>query len=187
MILPRDTRDILPPPPLPLPVCVHKFVCDATILCHVTTPPPWKPSPSFCGRNAAAGGLTMCKGELSRAISHLGNPWRQPKRFSCKRGVGPLAASGGENTRVQFPNPPVPGPPTKEWRQQGATLPWPPSLPFGGGGGGPHRVVTFQFPPTRLPKNWSFSGKVEGSAFVFGTATPHTHAQGLRGPGHLLP
>ena len=45
-------------------MCVHKFVCDATILCHVTTPPPWKPSPSFCGRNAAAGGLTMCKGGL---------------------------------------------------------------------------------------------------------------------------
>ena len=161
------------PPPLPLPVCVHKFVCDATILCHVTTPPPWKPSPSFCGRNAAAGGLTMCKGEFP-GFSHLRNPWRQPKRFSCKRGVGPLAASGGENTRVQFPNPPVPGPPTKEWRQQGATLPWPPSLPFGGGGGGPHRVMTFQFPPTPT-KKLVFFGQGGGAAnFCFSEPQPPT-------------
>ena len=87
-----------------------------------------------------------------------------------------------------FPIPRSPGPPTKEWRQQGAILPWPPSLPFGGGGGGPHRVMTFSVSTHAYQKNWSFSGKVEGRpTFVFGTATPHTHAQGLRGPGHLLP
>ena len=175
------------PPPLPLPVCVHKFVCDATILCHVTTPPPWKPSPSFCGRNAAAGGLTMCKGEFP-GFSHLRNPWRQPKRFSCKRGVGPLAASGGENTRVQFPNPPVPRPSHQRVAATRGDPPLAPLPPFWGRGRGStpcHDVFSFH---PRLPKNWSFSGKVEGRpTFVFGTATPHTHAQGLRGPGHLLP
>lgn len=186
MILPRDTRDILPhpPPPLPLPVCVHKFVCDATILCHVTTPPPWKPSPSFCGRNAAAGGLTMCKGEFSGAISHLGNPWRQPKRFSCKRGVGPLAASGGENTRVQFPIPRSPALPPKSGGNNGRPSFAPPSLPFWRGGGGPHRVVTFQFPPTRLPKIGLFRARWRGrSIFVSEPQPPTPTREGTAGPG----
>ena len=128
MILPRDTRDILPhPPPLPLPVCVHKFVCDATILCHVTTPPPWKPSPSFCGRNAAAGGLTMCKGGLpghfpsgeSLATTQkiflqtrggsAGRQWRREHTCAVSQSPGPPALppkSGGNKGRPSLGPPP---------------------------------------------------------------------------------
>ena len=175
------------PPPLPLPVCVHKFVCDATILCHVTTPPPWKPSPSFCGRNAAAGGLTMCKGEFP-GFSHLRNPWRQPKRFSCKRGVGPLAASGGENTRVQFPNPPVPRPSHQRVAATRGDPPLAPLPPFWGRGRGSTPCHDFSVSTHAYQKIGLFRARWRGGQLlVFGTATPHTHAQGLRGPGHLLP
>ena len=175
------------PPPLPLPVCVHKFVCDATILCHVTTPPPWKPSPSFCGRNAAAGGLTMCKGGLPGHFPSGESLATTQKIFLQTRG-GSAGRQWRREHTCAVSQSPGPRPSHQRVAATRGDPPLAPSLPFWGGGGGPHRVMTFSFHPHAYQKIGLFRARWRGGQLLFfGTATPHTHAQGLRGPGHLLP
>jgi hypothetical protein len=172
------------PPPLPLPVCVHKFVCDATILCHVTTPPPWKPSPSFCGRNAAAGGLTMCKGELPGHFPSGESLATTQKIFLQMRGESAGRQWRREHTCAVSQSP-GPRPSHQRVAATRGDPPLAPSLPFWGGGGGPHRVMTFQFPPTRLPKKkLVFFGQGEGRpTFVFRNRDPPHPRAGTAGPG----
>ena len=172
------------PPPLPLPVCVHKFVCDATILCHVTTPPPWKPSPSFCGRNAAAGGLTMCKGELPGHFPSGESLATTQKIFLQTRG-GSAGRQWRREHTCAVSQSPGPRPSHQRVAATRGDPPLAPSLPFWGGGGGPHRVMTFQFPPTRLPKKkLVFFGQGEGRpTFVFRNRDPPHPRAGTAGPG----
>jgi hypothetical protein len=185
MILPRDTRDILPPPPpLPLPVCVHKFVCDATILCHVTTPPPWKPSPSFCGRNAAAGGLTMCKGEFSGHFPSGESLATTQKIFLQTRGGSAGRQWRREHTCAvsQSPGPRPSHQRVAATRGDPPLAPLPPFLGRGRGSTPCRDVSVSTHTPTKIGL---FRARWRGrSTFVFGTATPHTHTRrdcGARG------
>jgi hypothetical protein len=87
-----------------------------------------------------------------------------------------------------FPIPRSPALPPKSGGNKGRPSPGPlpPLLGRGRGSTPCHDVSVSTHTPT---KKLVFFGQGGGAAnfLFFGTATPHTHAQGLRGPGHLLP